>query len=62
MACRLCGAKSLSEQMLANTNWALGTYLSEIVIKAIFIQEKALEISIKRNPFYPGLNVLIIIM
>ena len=40
----------------------LGSYLSEIVIKAIFIQEKALEMSsAKQKPFYPGLNVLIMI-
>ena len=48
--------------MLANTNWDPEIYLIEIVIKAIFIQEKALEMSTKRKPFYPGLNVLIIIM
>ena len=37
---------------------SLGSYLSEIVIK-----EKALEMSsAKKKPFYPGLNVLIIIM
>ena len=40
----------------------LGSYLSGIVIKAIFIQEKALEMSsAKQKPFYPGLNVLLII-
>ena len=37
--------------------------MSEIVIKAIFIQEKALKMSpAKQKPFYPGLNVLMIIM
>ena len=41
----------------------LGSYLGEIVVKAIFIQEKTLEMSsAKQKPFYPGLNVLIIIM
>ena len=41
----------------------LSSYLSEIVIKAIFIQEKALEMACaKQKPFYPGLNVLIIII
>ena len=35
----------------------MGTHLIEIVIKAIFIQEKALEMpSAERKPFYPGLN------
>ena len=38
----------------------LGSYLIGIVIKAIFIQEKALEMSsAKQKPFYPGLNVLL---
>ena len=49
-----------------NAGWILtgplGTYLGEIVIKAIFIQDKALKTSAKRKPFYPGLNVLIIKM
>ena len=40
----------------------LGSYLSEIVIKAIFIQEKAVEMSAKQKPFHPGFNVLIIII
>ena len=64
-ACRRCGAKSLSEQMHAGLilTGPLATYLSEIVIKVIFIQEKALKMSsAKRKPFYPGLNVLTIIM
>ena len=42
MACRLCGAKSLSEQCWLILTGPLGTYLSEI-LKAIFIQEKSIE-------------------
>ena len=64
MACPRCGAKSFSEKNASLIlTGPLGSYLSEIVIKAIFIQEKALEMSsAKQKPFYPGLNVLIIIM
>ena len=64
MACPRCGTKSLSEKNAGLIlTGPLGSYLSEIVIKAIFVQEKALEMSsAKQKPFYPGLNVLIIIM
>ena len=64
MTCPRGGAKSLSEKNAGLIlTGPLGSYLSEIVIKAIFIQEKALEMSsAKQKPFYPGLNMLIIIM
>ena len=64
MACPRRGAKSLSEKNAGLIlTGPLGSYLSEIVIKEILIQEKALEMSsAKQKPFYPSLNVLIIIM
>ena len=64
MACPRRGAKSLSEKNAGLIlTGPLGSYLSEIVIKTIFIQEKALEmLSAKQKPFYPGLSMLIIIM
>ena len=64
MACPRCSAKSLSEKNAGLIlTGPLGSYLSEIVIKAIFFHEKAWGMSYaKQKAFYPGLNVLIIIM